>query len=426
MKTFLLNRRSSPVNFTVLAVFLTSMSMLSASPSLVSMAYSADEAADSGYKGVGSKQDVTRGKNPEAGGGKKDISKVLEEGDDESDRPVWAGGDTSENPHSGGGGGQPDGAGTTRGDDYGDLGVVLRDDNGVPILDENGQTQPIVLIDGEFIIVQMVDPDGDGHYELPAEYIAYTQEIELGRSNVTRAPEIVILHSLEEALSKLDGLTLTEEMLDEGGRLTIDGSTIDSPLENLALYQALLLAPVVDDFLELSIDYVGESGSGTYTFLVPVADQLDLAASLLAAGSDKTTSLTVDRVVTVSEFLGVADQLGTLVSDYTYDGSTLSYDTEVWINVQIAGMDTPLDLSDDVYQSVAVNLVNGTTITLSDSSELFVPGVSFETVPNTVDENGDGVLDEADATDLGGIDGFTQATDDALQVIEYVHDNGVE
>ena len=215
-------------------------------------------------------------------------------------------------------------------------------------------------------------------------------------------------------------------MLDAGGRLIIDGSTIDSPLENLALYQALLLAPVVDGYVQLSIDYQGETGSGTYTFLVSESDQLDLAASLLAAGSDKTAALTVDRVVNVSEFLGVADALGDLVTGYTYDGTTLTYNSEVWINVQIAGMDTPLDLSDDVYQSVAVNLVNGTTIILNDGSQLDVPGVSFETVPNTVDENGDNELTAADAGDLDGIDGFTQAADDALQVIEYVHDSGIQ
>lgn len=425
MKTFLQNRQCSPVNFTVLAVLLASMSMVSTSVNLVSMAYSADEAADIGQKGAGTKQGGTKGQDAGSGGGKKGISKVLEEGDDDSDRPDWAGGNTSENPHSGGGGGKPDDAGTMKGDDYGDLWVLLRDDSGAPILDENEQVQPILLIDGEVVIGELVDPDGDGRYELPAEDVPYTQEVELGRSNVSRSDERVILHSLEEALSKLDGLTLTDEMLDAGGRLIIDGSTIDSPLENLALYQALLLAPVVDGYVQLSIDYQGETGSGTYTFLVSESDQLDLAASLLAAGSDKTAALTVDRVVNVSEFLGVADALGDLVTGYTYDGTTLTYNSEVWINVQIAGMDTPLDLSDDVYQSVAVNLVNGTTIILNDGSQLDVPGVSFETVPNTVDENGDNELTAADAGDLDGIDGFTQAADDALQVIEYVHDSGI-
>jgi len=74
---------------------------------------------------------------------------------------------------------------------------------------------------------------------------------------------------------------------------------------------------------------------------------------------------------------------------------------------------------------VEVNLITGATVTY-DGQEIFVPGVSFETVPNTVDENNDGILDTNDTNDLDGIDGFTQATDDALQVIEYVHDYSVE
>ena len=147
---------------------------------------------------------------------------------------------------------------------------------------------------------------------------------------------------------------------------------------------------------------------------------------MLAAGSDKTAALTVDRVVTVSEFLNVDDQLSSLISNYVYDGASTTYGTSTaWINVQVDGLDTPADFSDDIYQSVEVNLVSGATITY-DGQEIFVPGVSFVSVPSSVDNNNDGVLDANDDGYLDGIYGFTQATDDALQVIEYVHDYSID
>lgn len=371
------------------------------------------------HKGTGGKRG--EGKGADGHGGADSVrGKVLSTMDDDSDAPAWARGNRELNPHSKGSQGKPEGAGSKKGDEYGDLWVLLRDDNGDPILDENDQVQPVIIVDGLPVVIQLEDPDGDGHYELPTEYADQVQEVEIGRSNVTRAPSQVITHSLAEALSKLDGLTLTTDMLTEAGMLVVDGATIDSPLENLALYQALLTASDSND------DGLLEVTSDGYTFLVPESAQLDLAASLLAAGSDKTAALTVDRVITVSQFLEVDDELSTLLTNYDYDGSTTTFGgTSTWINVQVDGMATPDDLSDDIYQSVEVNLVTGATITY-DGEDIFVPGVSFETIPNTVDENNDGVLDASDMTDSDGIDGFTQATDDALQVIEFVHDYSVE
>ncbi|MEJ2016100.1 MAG: hypothetical protein P8X61_10880, partial [Limibacillus sp.] len=53
---------------------------------------------------------------------------IFEEDDGEdSDRPDWAGGNTDDNIHSRGGGGQPGSAGTGKGDFYGDLYYVVRD-----------------------------------------------------------------------------------------------------------------------------------------------------------------------------------------------------------------------------------------------------------------------------------------------------------
>jgi hypothetical protein len=246
---------------------------------------------------------------------------------------------------------------------------------------------------------------------LPPELADLVQAVEIGRSNVTRAPDRVITHSLEEALSKLDGLTYSDAMTDPAGRLMLpDGSTIDSPLENLALYQAVLTAVDTnsDGVLEVSIAYTGEAGSGTYTFLVPTADRLDLAAALLAAGSDKTATLSVDRVVNVSLFLGVLDDLQKLLPAYTYDGAATTYAGEQILVYTCTANCEDSDPTNDVVIKEYVNLTDK---------------VTFTTLPKTVSEDGDNTPDVADSD---GITGFTQAADDALQVIEYVHDNAVE
>lgn len=263
--------------------------------------------------------------------------------------------------------------------------MVLRDDLGNPILDENGNVQPCV----DLACSETIALTEDG--ELPPEYADTVIEVEFGRLNISRSPSSVLEHSLIEALSKLDGGVLGEDVtLDPSGRLTIDGSTIDSPLENLALYEALLTAPVDDaGNVTLSVTTSVEGGGTvTYSFTVPESVRLDLAASAIAAASDKTGELTVDEVVNISKFLEVDDDLAGLVSDYSYDDSI--YDTvKVWILVET---------SPGVFETREV--------VVSDY-------VTFNPVPAI-----DG--------DTDGIDRFTQAADDSVQVLEFVHDNAID
>ena len=102
--------------------------------------------SDQGQQGAGGGQ-----------GGKKGMDKVLE-ADDDSDRPPWAGGNPGENPHSGGGDGKPDSAGTMKGDEYGDLLVLKRDPVTGEPLTEDGEylvcldaacTETVLTVDGE-------------------------------------------------------------------------------------------------------------------------------------------------------------------------------------------------------------------------------------------------------------------------------------
>ncbi len=291
------------------------------------------------------------------GKGRRVIIILEDDGDDDSDRPAWAQGNRDLNPHSKGGG-RPEGSGTKKGDLYGDLWIILRDENGEPILDANGHVQP-VLADGT--VVQLTE-EGD----LPAEYEDLVVEVELGRTSVSRAPSQVLAHSLDEVLTKLDGATVVT--LDEAGRLVIDGTTIDSPLENLAVYTYLLTGGTIDG----------------------LPDGFDVA-SMLGAATDKTGALSIDEVVYLNNILGVNEiNVATGTIDY-YDFSSYDYSrADAYAGVTITYLSDPD--GDGVYDTVTEDLM-------------------------------DAVFDGQDWSDstTGGIDDFAQSADDARAVIEFLH-----
>ena len=337
------------------------------------------QGSGAGKGGMGGKADFQRGS------ANKSIEAVLEEGDDgeDSDRPSWAGTPGKEGkPGSEHGGSE--GGDTKKGGDYGDLWVILRDDNGEPILNEDGFVQPL---DADGNPIQL---DEEGH---PVDE-TLTQEVELGRLNVARAPEKVLDHALLEAISKL--ASGTEITLDPSGRFVIDGVTIDSPLENLALLKAILSAPVEDGMVILTASGVVDGQDVTYTFEVPLETAGLVAASALAAASDKTGTLSVDEVVYLAKFMDLDDELFQFVTLFNYERDDVyTDDVTVWV---LDPQDTDGDGIPDIYvpTEVVINQV-----------------VEFNDVPEIV----------ANGT---GIDEFTQAADDSVQVLEYVHDNGLD
>lgn len=302
-------------------------------------------------------------------GGAKDVTnKILsgEEVDEDSDRPEWYHGNKEANPHIKGGG-QPPEAGTKKGDMYGDLWIILRDPvTGLAILDENGYVQPLIEIDGVLVPIQLTE---DG--ELPPEYADAVMEVEFGRLSVGRSPSKVTEHALDEALAKLSAATTVT--LDLAGRLVVDGTTIDSPLENLALYIALmtddpaLQIPVIADKLE-------------------PFDTLSLAAHLLAAAADKTGTIEIDTVAYQNIILGIAEMTADDYVDYsTFDYNRNStYSGTISYYVLPEGAETPILVTEPILQAV------------------------FDGEPY-VSNDGSGITD------------FAQAADDALQMIEFIH-----
>jgi len=354
---------------------------------------------DKGGKGAGQKQGQAGGQkgSGKSGGSKSLEDRVLKDDGSDSDRPDWAGpGATGTNPHQQGGG-KPPGAGSKKGDDFGDLWVVLRDANGVPVLfkDADGDgiydpgeecttstagcyPQPYYLDANNNIVLIALDEEGHPVND------GLTVEVEFGRLNIGRAPTKVLDHSLETALDSIlqVGAVLS---LDASGRIVITvagvSKAIDSPLENIALYVALLtdganLSADVKAKFDTAVAALSTLYSSTY-------GEMDLASSLLAAGADKTGELTVDMVAYLNNIYGIAAMT---TSDFV-DYSTFDYDRSSLYNVTI----TYNELNPD-----------GSTVPVSGTiMDLVFGGVNV--------------------TDTSGIDAFTQAADDALKVIEFVH-----
>lgn len=300
----------------------------------------------------------------------------------DSDRPDTAG----VKGGKGGGGTRPTGSGTKKGDLYGDLWVIVRDANGVPIL------------------YQWFDTDGDGVNDTPAisstgfpQPIAadgslipldsegapinatLVQAVELGRTSVSRSPDKVLQQSFDTVLAEINapGAVIT---LDASGRLVVNGDTVDSPLENLALYLKTLNPTAL---------------TGTITATLPTGFN---PAALLAAAADKGDTINVDYVVYLNSILGVNKVTDGVTTSY-YDFSTYNYDrTTTWSSATA----TVLVLKDGVYVPTVVNLYDTLFKTTSDPTGVWT-----------------------DPTPTGGADDFAQATDDYLKVITYLHDNSI-
>jgi hypothetical protein len=315
------------------------------------------------------------GQSGASGQGGRPSDGPSDEADDDSDRPAWAGGNPELNPHAGAGTGNPS-SGTTKGDMYGDLVVLLRDlATGEPIVagtsvdPETGEeiTEYYVCLDAD-CATTVATVLG----EIPEGVTAI--EVDFGRSSVARAPDKVTDHALDEALSKL--ADADEVALDVSGRIvySIDGTwyTIDSPLENLALYIDLATGLAADSTTatEAALDALGLA-------------TLDMAASLLAGVADKTGDITLDYVVNENVIAGVVE--AGVYYDYTDFAYTRDYPTEYTYWVSIDGA-LPVTATLDINAYLADPSVNG---------EL------------------------PESTDYAAL--FAAAADDALEVIELVH-----
>ena len=266
----------------------------------------------------------------------------------------------------------PDPGGTTKGDILGDLWVVVRDvgtgGNGEPIhltwtwpdeyydesgdlviptgglptdytIDENSVcVQPISFTeltpppkaDGTQFTYDYVNSYGntetvyliplDAECNIPDVYAGtwglQVTEVDSGRLALARTTQYVIDAAYEEALTALN--TATSVGLGPAGRLLIgltDGTEriIDSPRENLALYQRVMkdgcLSPTENVALTDTAETTIRNGGLRYLVCgTPDPDPnllLQRAASFLAGAADKSGDIGIDEVVYLNSILGI-------------------------------------------------------------------------------------------------------------------------
>ena len=296
---------------------------------------------------------------------------------------------------------------------YGDLYVVVRDLNGVPVLytwvwstdgttplypveDPSGFSQPVAydpdgVLPAEFDGLVPIDVEG----LVPEAFAAYTQPVDFGRLSLARAPSEVIDQAYTEALAGIN--TCDSIGLDPAGRLllTVDGEAkaIDSPRENLALYRELMrngyLSGLTRDAAFMGpLAHLCEQGGG---FEMTAAD-LDRAACLLAGAGDKGASISLDEVVYVNNFLGINDPSAGTYFPFTGMGYTYRR-TNAYGGVEAALLQGPVAGSHAVmfYADEHVNIMD----------KVF----------------GNHGYESVDA----GAREFAHAADDSLHVIDYIH-----
>jgi hypothetical protein len=303
--------------------------------------------------------------------------------------------------------------GIEKGTLYGDLYVIVRDLNGVPVLytwvwsadgatplypveDPSGFSQPIAndpdgVLPAEFLGLVPLDVEG----LVPEVYATYTQPVEFGRLSLARAPSEVIDQGYAEAIASVNACDSIA--LDPAGRLLLtvgdEVKAIDSPRENLALYRQLMLNGYLSG-LTRGVEFMGplaylcEQGSGTEM----TASDLDRAACFLAGAGDKGGSLSLDEVIYVNNFLGINDPSAGIYFPFTRMGYTYRR-TNAYGGVEAALLQGPVAGSHAVmfYADEHVNIMD----------KVF----------------GNHGYESVDA----GAREFAHAADDSLHVIDYIH-----
>ena len=342
--------------------------------------------------------------------------------------------------------------------DYGDLIILYRDINGVPIPSDSVMVEDPetgLLVDGGLCwqpIAFNVDdaeacpedcvvdsyPAGTAVVAVnqyncgvgatdPATGAAIscsgcTQEVDFGRINAVRSPDDVFDRQLQDVIVNLT--TADCVTLDPAGRMvasrvaddgTVSSSAIDSPLQNLAITRQLLLTGTIGAPLP--------QGAGV----------LDTAARGIGAGSGKTGEVNVDLVAYLDQLMGL-----------TAPGTVTILDPKL--------CETYREEVQGVIQLVEKCFLNYGVVSPNGNAYAYRRGANFTALPSPAyidDPFGSqdmpgwfeylAELDTsvpsftiaygsimnavfADDVEEGNIGGYAQAADDARAVINFMHD----
>ena len=323
-------------------------------------------------------------------------------------------------PDDGGGGGEAP--------DFGDLIILYRDLSGVPYLTADSCQQPLpsdtcdttacVLVPGVPAGADVIPVDPATCAVTTAACATCTEEVDFGRVNEARSPDAVFDAQLADVIVNL--ATADCRTLDPAGRLvatrvgddlSVLVSTIDSPLQNLAIYRQLILTGTLGAPLP--------EGAGT----------LDTAARGLGAASDKAGEVNVDLVAYLNFIMGLSDPATSTILD---PKTCIDVKEEVQGDVVMVNK-CFLDYGAYGYHR-GTNFgalpappyipesapVAGTLEYLSLVPDTDPPlfEILYDLITTAV------FADEAGDTG-GNIGGFAQASDDTRAVISFMHENQV-
>ncbi len=330
------------------------------------------------------------------------------------------------------GSGSDGGGGGGGGDLYSDLWVVVRDldpsdggGNGEPVLDGNGQVIPIGLdtATGATFPIYFTEV-AEGDFEIPPDQLAYVQEVSLERANMARAPAEMIAAALADALAKIEnGTAITTDL---SGRIAVDGVLIDSPRENLALYQLIMTAGGSDTWPEVLANADANLPPAIAALLASGWDP----TGLLAGAFSKFEPVSMDAVLYEHSILGVNEVTGsgdTLQIDFfgftdgiteTYDHDRVAQYGDVWVR-WFQDMDG--DASDlEAVQRTVLDAVWGSD---SDGDGVNDVGSGAYWKDEYVRLSADGLSLETFAATSAGVNDWTQAIEDARAVIYFTHES---
>ena len=249
-----------------------------------------------------------------------------------------------------------------------------------------------------------------------------TQEVDFGRINAVRSPDDVFDRQLQDVIVNLTtadcvtldpaGRMVTSRVADDG---TVSSSAIDSPLQNLAITRQLLLTGTIGAPLP--------QGAGV----------LDTAARGIGAGSSKTGEVNVDLVAYLDQLMGLtAPGTVTILDPKLCE----TYREEVKGVIQLVEkcfLNYGAAPNRNAYQYRRTNNFGALP------APAYIPGPPDTALPGWFEylalwsEDPDlfyihqgpileAVFDDDDGFTDGNIGGYAQAADDARAVINFMHD----
>ncbi len=250
-------------------------------------------------------------------------------------------------------------------------------------------------------------------------------EVDSGRLALARTTQYVIDAAYEEALTALNNATSVK--LGPAGRLQIVPSDaperiIDSPRENLALYQRLMkdgcLSPTANVtltntsiFQQAGLDYLLCSGSETG----PDNSDLQVAASFLAGAADKTGNIGIDEVVYLNTILGIntveTSSTGSLIVTGYFNFGDFHYHRNAIYDSRKADLLLPPLLSDDFDE-------NGYPKFFNAVRSVYFSGSVFGKDAGGITNDWNGTVSPYSNYPVIN---FVRAADDAVSVIFYIH-----